>query len=109
MAQEKSNRPCAPESIAKGAEVPLSSQADRIKGQARFEEGGRTVMLPGLKACRVAAGLSQAELAALVGAHPTTIADLENGARGAFVSTVRKLSSNLRVLPVDLICEGPAE
>lgn len=44
----------------------------------RMTEGGWKVRLPGLKACRLAAGLSQRDLAKLVGKSQTTIAGLEN-------------------------------
>ena len=41
------------------------------------------MMLPGLKRCRLLAGLTQAELAERVGMHRVSIVELENGKRPA--------------------------
>ena len=47
--------------------------------------------------------LTQAELAALAGVRPATVADIESGKRRARPSTIRRLAKALRVKPQDLI------
>jgi hypothetical protein len=43
------------------------SQVGAIKKEARSDNGGRSYLLQGLWACRLAAGLSQKELAQMIG------------------------------------------
>ncbi|HVC33734.1 MAG TPA: helix-turn-helix transcriptional regulator [Chloroflexota bacterium] len=62
--------------------------------------------LPGLKAAREHALLSQAELAARSGVSEVTINRLESRAREARFSTVRKLAEALGVAPSDLMEES---
>jgi len=70
---------------------------------------GRGVGLPGLWACRTAAGLTQRELAMLVGSSQGTITSLELMSRGAYPKTLRRLCAALKVEPVDLLCAEAAE
>jgi transcriptional regulator with XRE-family HTH domain len=58
----------------------------------------------------MAAGLTQRQLAAMIGTNQTPITQLEKkyASRGAYVSTIRKLCQALEVSPADLICERPA-
>jgi transcriptional regulator with XRE-family HTH domain len=62
-----------------------------------------------LKARRLEAGLSQRELARMVGTNQTTIYQLEKefASRGAYMKTIRKLAEVLKVQPADLICSDP--
>jgi DNA-binding XRE family transcriptional regulator len=90
-------------------------QVNRIKKRGHFSNpytGGHanvapgTVLLRGLKGCRASAGLTQRELAKMIGTNQTTIQQLEKGTRrGAYVSTVKKLCRTLGVSPADVICK----
>jgi hypothetical protein len=62
-----------------------SREISAIKKQGRNRRG-RGVPLPGLWACRTAAGLTQRELAMLVGTSQGTITSLEHMSRGAKAS-----------------------
>ncbi len=64
----------------------------------------RGAYLPGLWSCRMAAGLTQRELARLAGSHQSTICDLENLNRGGYPATIKRLCKALAVAPVDLLC-----
>lgn len=69
-----------------------------------------TVLLRGLKDCRLASGLTQRELASMSGTKQATITELEKGTyRGAYMSTIQKLCRALGVSPADLICKGSIE
>jgi transcriptional regulator with XRE-family HTH domain len=57
----------------------------------------RSYQLPGLRRERKARGLSQEELAKLSGVSRPTIARIELGTTGAYISTVKKLSRGLKV------------
>ena len=85
-----------------------SREISAIKKQGRNRRG-RGVPLPGLWACRTAAGLSQRELAMLVGSSQGTITALELTSRGCYPKTLRRLCSALKVEPVDLLCAEAAE
>ena len=67
------------------------------------DQGGRGAYLPGLWACRLAAGVSQAKLAELAGTGRGTIRCLERQNRRAHATTVCKLSAALGVEPIDLL------
>ena len=79
-----------------------------IMKQGRNRQG-RGVPLPGLWACRMAAGLTQRELAMLVRASQGTVTSLENQERGAYPMTVKRLCAALGVWPADLLCAGDEE
>lgn len=82
-------------------------QAEAIKRLAHGAQKGRGVHLRGLWACRMAAGLTQRQLAATIGANQNTIHELENQSRGAYPGTIRRLCEALEVEPADLICMEP--
>ena len=85
-------------------------QVNRIKRRGHYGPAAGTVLLRGLKGCRVSAGLAQRQLAAMIGTNLTTIAQLEKGtSRGAYMRTVKKLCQVLGVSPADLICRGSVE
>lgn len=85
-------------------------QVNRLKRQSDVVKRRVTVRLHGLKPCRLAAGLSQRELAQMIGGNQWTIAQLENeGGRGANMVTIRRLCRALKVMPADLICREPIE
>lgn len=67
------------------------------------EQGGRGAYLPGLWACRLAAGLTQRELAERAGTGSVTIHQLERLNRRAHATTLRRLSEALGVSPADLL------
>src|SRR5919206_4912851 len=64
---------------------------------------GRGVYLPGLWSVRVCAGLTQRELAGLIGSYPSTIFALESQTRGAYPRTLRRLCEALGTEPADLL------
>jgi DNA-binding Xre family transcriptional regulator len=65
--------------------------------------------LPGLWACRAAAGLTQRDLAERVGTSQGTVHDLECLMRGAYPKTIKKLCTALEVDPADLLCVETTE
>lgn len=77
-----------------------------IKQGARSVNGGRSYLLPGLWACRLAAGLTQRQLAEAIGGTQATVRELERQARGAYPCTVGRLYRALGVAPEDLLCGG---
>ncbi len=66
----------------------------------------RSIPLPSLRELRQSRGLSQRALGKRAGVSPGTVYRLENGIRGAYPSSVRKLASALGVTPADLV-RGP--
>jgi len=56
-----------------------------------------------LKEARVAAGVSQSELARLMDVPPSYICALENGAKSPQLGTIARLSEHLGVHPDDLL------
>lgn len=64
----------------------------------------RGAHLPGLRNCRLAAGITQRELADMAGIHQSTICALEQNKRGAYPKTIRLLSKTLEVEPADVLC-----
>lgn len=67
------------------------------------DQGGRGAYLPGLWACRLAAGLTQRKLAERAGTGSATIRQLERRDRRAQATTLRRLSEALAVSPADLL------
>lgn len=61
------------------------------------------VKVPGLARCRLAAMLSQRELATKAGISHVTIARLEKSGQDAHPRTVRKLAEALGVTPAELM------
>jgi DNA-binding Xre family transcriptional regulator len=86
-------------------------EVNRIKGDWAIRNGRKGINLGGLKARRLEAGLSQRELARMVGTNQTTIHQLEEkyGGRKAYPKTIRKLCQALGVRPADLICWDPVD
>jgi DNA-binding Xre family transcriptional regulator len=86
-------------------------EVNRIKGDWALRYSSSAINLGGLKARRLEAGLSQEELARMIGTNLTTIRRLEKkyGGRYAYPKTVRKLCQALEVRPADLICWDPVE
>ena len=86
-------------------------EVNRIKGDRAIRYGRKGIKLGGLKARRLEAGLSQRELARMVGTNQTTIHRLEEkyGGRKAYPKTIRKLCQALGVRPADLICWDPVD
>ena len=68
--------------------------------------GENVVKVPGLARCRIAAALSQRELAKSAGVSHVTIARLESG-HDAHPRTIRKLAEALGVKPADLMAQPP--
>ncbi len=80
-------------------------QVNRIKRRGHYGNAPGTVLLRGLKDRRVAAGLTQRELAKVIRTNQTTIALLEKGTyRGAYMSTIKKLCRALELSLANLIC-----
>ena len=76
--------------------------------EARQRENGekcanRGIALPALRGLRRSRGLSQRGLGRLAGISSGTVFRLENGFRGAYPATVRKLAAALGVPPAELV------
>jgi DNA-binding Xre family transcriptional regulator len=86
-------------------------EVNRIKGDWALRYSSSAINLGGLKARRLEAGLSQEELARMIGTNLTTIRRLEEkyGGRYAYPKTIRKLCQALGVRPADLICWDPVK
>jgi transcriptional regulator with XRE-family HTH domain len=69
----------------------------------------RGTPLPTLRTLRRSKGLSQKDLGELAGVSAGTVYRLENGLRGAYPGTVRKLASALDVSPAELVREHRRE
>lgn len=67
---------------------------------SRKEIGGR------LRALRLERGISQVELARLIGTHQTAISQVEVGRRGVSVQQIVKLSRALKVTPDRILGEN---
>lgn len=65
-------------------------------------ESSRGWLVPGLRAARKHAALTQEELAAAAGLTGRTVGELERGARGALPTSVRALAKALGVTPARL-------
>jgi transcriptional regulator with XRE-family HTH domain len=63
----------------------------------------RGIPLPHLKEVRQSRGLSQRELSELARVSTGTVYRLENGLRGAYPGTVRKLATALGIAPEALV------
>ncbi len=85
-------------------------EVNRIKRDWALRYSTSAINLGGLKARRLEAGLSQGELARMIGTNLTTIHQLEKRAgRDAYPKTIRKLCQALEVRPADLICWDPVK
>jgi DNA-binding XRE family transcriptional regulator len=78
-------------------------EVKEIQKSVRPDQKGRGVYLPGLWACRLAAGYTQRQLAKSAGTGRATIRNLEQGERSAHATTLRRLSEALGVSPADLL------
>ncbi len=74
----------------------------RRKG-ARETCQNRSTQLPHLRELRQSSGLSQRDLGRLAGISSGTVYRVENGLRGAYASTVRKLAAALGVSPEEVV------
>ena len=83
-------------------------QVEAVKRLGR-DANGRGLHLPGLWACRQAAGFSQRDLATAIGSNQATIHELERSLRGAYPKTVRSLCAALLVELADLLCAEATE
>ena len=70
---------------------------------------GRSIPLPGLKAARQKAGLTQSELAELAGVARGTVHRLETLERGCYPRTLRKLATALEVAPARVVSDHRPE
>jgi DNA-binding Xre family transcriptional regulator len=95
--------------IEEGHKTERQRDVRVIKKVIGPEQGGRGAFVPGLLACRLAAAVSQAELAELARVAQTTIRGLESGDRRAHATTLRRLSEALEVSPADLLTAEAAE
>jgi DNA-binding Xre family transcriptional regulator len=87
-----------------------SRRVAAIKETAESANNGRSYLLKGLWACRLAAGLTQRELADAMGGSQATVGLLERGCRGAYPKTILRLCEVLGVAPEDLLSgDGPDE
>jgi transcriptional regulator with XRE-family HTH domain len=85
-------------------ETERERQVAAIKKGARSLNGGRSYLLQGLWACRQAAGLTQRQIAEMMGSSQTTVRKLERQSRGAYPQTIQRLCKVLGVTPEDLLC-----
>lgn len=79
-------------------------RADRHKKEIR-DWSNRSTPLPRLRELRQSRGLSQRALAEKAGVSIGTVYRLENGLRGAYPSSVRRLASALGVSTQELVRE----
>jgi DNA-binding Xre family transcriptional regulator len=87
-----------------------SRRVAAIKETAKSTNGGRSYLLKGLWACRLAAGLDQRQLAEAMGSTQATVGQLERGDRGAYPKTIVRLCAALGVAPEDLLSgDSPSE
>jgi DNA-binding Xre family transcriptional regulator len=87
-----------------------SRRVAAIKETAESTNGGRSYLLRGLWACRLAAGLTQRELADAMGGSQATVGLLERECRGAYLRTIMRLCECLGVAPEDLLSgDSPSE
>jgi DNA-binding Xre family transcriptional regulator len=87
-----------------------SRRVATIKETAKSTNGGRSYLLKGLWACRLAAGLDQRQLAQAMGSSQATVGQLERGDRGAYPKTIMRLCECLEVAPEDLLSgDSPSE
>jgi len=85
-----------------------SCRVAAIKETAKSTNGGRSYLLKGLWACRLAAGLTQRQLAEAMGGSQATVGRLERGDRGAYPKTILRLCEVIGVAPEDLLSgDGP--
>ena len=84
-------------------------QVVAIKKEARSANSGRSYLLPGLWACRLAGGYTQRQVAEMICSNQATIRELEREYRGAYMSTICKLCEALAVTPEDLLCGDTAK
>jgi DNA-binding Xre family transcriptional regulator len=84
-------------------------EVNRLKRDRALRWGRKAIQLGGLKARRLEAGLSEEELARMIGTNLTTIRRLEKLYRSAYPKTIRKLCQALGVRPADLICWDPVK
>jgi DNA-binding transcriptional regulator YiaG len=87
-------------------QIERHRQIRAIKKGARSLTGGRSYLLQGLWACRQAAGLTQRQVAQMMGSSQTTVRKLERQSRGAYPGTIQRLWQVLGVNPEDLLCRG---
>ena len=80
-----------------------------IRRGATSANAGRSYLLRGLWACRLAAGLTQRQLAGMIGGNAATVRALERGRRGAYPRTLVRLCEALGVAPEDLLCGDERE
>ncbi len=85
------------------ADQQWRQEIQTIKKAIGPDQKGRGAYLPGLFACRLAAGLTQHELAERAGTGRGTVRSLERGERCAQAATTRRLSEALAVSPADLL------
>ena len=76
----------------------------KVTPKERVTSGtNRSMPLPGLRAARQRAGLTQRELARLAGVGKGTVSELEVGRRGCYPRTIRKLAEALGAKVADLM------
>lgn len=95
--------------IEEGQKTERRREVQVIKRIIGPNKRSRGAFLPGLFACRMAAGVSQAELAALAQVARTTIRSLESGDRRAQATTFRRISEALGVTPAELLTAAAEE
>ena len=83
------------------------SQDHSIEDQERHRN--RSILLPHLRDLRRSRGLSQKDLGELARVSSGTDYRLENGLRGAYPGTVRKLAGALGVAPENLLSRKSTE
>ena len=83
------------------------SQDHNIEDQGPYRN--RSIPLPHLRELRRSRGLSQKELGQLARVASGTVYRLENGLRGAYPGTVRKLAVALGVGPEELTSSKRSE
>ena len=97
-----------------GTEVPDVNPERRhrvaiIKAAAKSTNDGRSYLLRGLRSCRLAAGLTQRQLAEAMAGSQATVGQLERQQRGAYLKTMTRLCDALGVALEDLLIDHSPE
>ncbi len=83
------------------------SQDHSIEDQQPYRN--KSIPLPRLRELRQSRGLSQKDLGELAGVSSGTVYRLENGLRGAYPGTLRKLAGALGASPEELLYRKSVE
>jgi DNA-binding XRE family transcriptional regulator len=109
MSKAAASAPLAPRYVTAESDARRRAMEKVPQKEERESCPSRSIPLSSLREFRRSRGLTQRELAKLAEIAPGTVFRLENGLRGAYPVTVRKLAAALGILPSDLMRERRPE